>query len=128
VAHLLNPSVGVMMGTGVSVFVPATSVPPYYGTRIPVCVPRQHVVEWMQDRLQVWVPALGTGSVWRDGMLVCTPTVSQCHHTVVQACYMHTCRVPLLSCSSLDMPGLICYVLASYCGRGVGGNDCTSTA
>lgn len=99
VAHLMNPSVDVMTGTGVSVSVPAISAPPYYRTRIPVCVPRQHVVEHMQDRLQVWVPALGIGSVWRDGMLVCTPAVSQCHHTVVQACYMHTCRVPLLSCT-----------------------------
>lgn len=40
---------------------------------------------------------------------------------------MHTYRVPLLSCSSLDMPSLACYVLASYCGsRGM--TLCTPTA
>lgn len=117
VAHLLNPSVGDLMGTGVSVSVPATSAPPYYGTRIPVYLPRQHPRGACRTicKSRVWHGVLAAFS---SGMaclfvhlLYPSATTRWCRHG-----NMYTCRVPLLSCRSLDMPSLACYVLASCCG------------
>lgn len=52
--------------------------------------------------------------------------LSQCQHVVQQACPMHSCHVPVLSCGGKGSPIVTCCAPAS-CRRNIGITICTPT-